>query len=34
MNPPNVVIAEVRLFVNSAHTIVVFIMELLHAKQV
>jgi hypothetical protein len=33
-NPPNVVIAEVRLFVNSAHTIVVFIMELLHAKQV
>lgn len=31
-NPPNIVIAEARLIVNAAHTIVVFIMELLHAK--
>lgn len=32
-NPPNIVVAEARLFVNSSHTIVLFIMEVLHAKQ-
>lgn len=31
-NPPSIVVAEARLVVNAAHTIVVFIMELLHAK--
>jgi hypothetical protein len=31
-NPPNIVVAEARLVVNAAHTIVVFIMELLHVK--
>ena len=31
-NPPRIVVAEARLVVNAAHTIVVFIMELLHAK--
>lgn len=31
-NPPKIVIAEARLAVNAAHTIVVFIMELIHAK--
>jgi hypothetical protein len=32
MNPPNIVIAEARLVVNAAHTIVIFVMELLHEK--
>ena len=32
MNPPGIVVAEARLFVNAAHTIVVFIIELLQAK--
>ncbi|MCI5135932.1 MAG: hypothetical protein D3920_12865 [Candidatus Electrothrix sp. AW2] len=31
-NPPAIVVAEARLVVNAAHTIVVFIMELLHGK--
>jgi len=31
-NPPSIVVAEARLFINAAHTLVVFIMELLHAK--
>lgn len=31
--PPSIVIAEARLSVNAAHTIVVFLMELLHAKK-
>ncbi len=32
-NPPSIVVAEARLMVNSAHTIVVFVMELLNAKK-
>ncbi|CAI0900632.1 Uncharacterised protein [Serratia quinivorans] len=32
-NPPSIVVAEARLVVNAAHTIVVFVMELIHAKQ-
>lgn len=32
-NPPKIVIAEAQLFVNASHTIVVFVMEVLHAKQ-
>ncbi|MBI6150460.1 abortive infection family protein [Serratia surfactantfaciens] len=31
-NPPNIVVAEARLVINAAHTIVVFVMELMHAK--
>lgn len=31
-NPPTVTIAEAHLAVNAAHTIVIFIMELLHAR--
>jgi hypothetical protein len=31
-NPPSILVAEARLVVNAAHTIVVFIMDLLHAK--
>lgn len=31
--PPGIVVAEARLVVNSAHTLVVFIMELLHARK-
>ncbi|MFM2486309.1 abortive infection family protein [Celerinatantimonas yamalensis] len=33
MNPPTIVVAEARLVVNSAHTIVVFTMEFLNAKK-
>jgi len=33
MNPPNIVVAEAQLVVNSAHTIVVFVMEFLNAKK-
>ena len=32
-NPPKIVVAEAKLFVNSAHTIVIFVMEVLHSKQ-
>jgi len=32
-NPPSIVVAEARLVVNVAHTLVVFIMEVLHAKK-
>lgn len=32
-NPPSIVVAEARLFVNAAHTIVVFVMEVLHARK-
>jgi len=32
MSPPSIVIAEARLVVNAAHTIVVFVMELLNEK--
>lgn len=32
-NPPSIVVAEARLVVNAAHTLVVFIMEVLHAKK-
>ena len=32
ISPPNIVIAEARLAVNAAHTVVVFVMELLHAR--
>jgi len=31
-SPPSIVVAEARLVVNAAHTIVVFVMELLNAK--
>lgn len=31
-NPPKIVVAEARLVTNAAHTIVVFLMEVLHAK--
>lgn len=31
-NPPSIVVAEARLVTNAAHTIVVYIMEALHAK--
>ena len=34
VSPPKIVIAEARLAVNSAHTLVVFIMECWHAKNV
>ena len=33
ISPPSIVVAEARLVVNAAHTIVVFVMELLHAKK-
>ncbi len=33
INPPSIVVAEARLVVNSAHTIVVFVMELINAKK-
>lgn len=32
-SPPSIVVAEARLVVNAAHTLVVFIMEVLHAKR-
>ena len=32
-SPPSIVVAEARLVVNVAHTLVVFIMEMLHAKK-
>ena len=32
-NPPSIVVPEARLVVNAAHTLVVFIMEVLHAKK-
>ncbi|PHS05037.1 MAG: hypothetical protein COA78_15815 [Blastopirellula sp.] len=32
-NPPSIVVAEARLVVNAAHTIVVFVMEVLHAQK-
>lgn len=32
-SPPSIVVAEARLVVNAAHTLVVFIMEMLHAKK-
>ncbi|WP_133625218.1 abortive infection family protein [Erwinia sp. LJJL01] len=32
-NPPMIVVAEARLVVNVSHTIVVFIMDILHAKK-
>jgi len=32
-NPPSIVVAEARLVVNAAHTLVVYIMEMLHAKK-
>ena len=32
-NPPSVIVAEARLVVNAAHTIVIFMMELIHAKK-
>lgn len=31
-NPPSIVVAEARLVVNAAHTIAVFVLEVLHAK--
>lgn len=31
-NPPSIVVAEARLVVNAAHTIVVFILDVLHEK--
>jgi len=31
-NPPNIIVAEARLAVNASHTVVVFIMEVLHAR--
>jgi hypothetical protein len=31
-NPPSIVVAEARLVTNAAHTIAVYIMEVLHAK--
>lgn len=31
-NPPSILVAEARLAVNAAHTIVVFVLELIHAK--
>ena len=33
-NPPKIVVAEARLVVNAAHTLVVFIIDILHAKKV
>jgi len=33
MNPPSIVVAEARLVVNAAHTVVVFLMELLSARR-
>jgi hypothetical protein len=32
-NPPSIIIAEARLVVNAAHTLVVFIIEVLYAKR-
>ena len=32
ITPPSIVVAEARLAVNAAHTIVVFVMEMYHAK--
>lgn len=32
ITPPKIVVAEARLAVNAAHTIVVFVMEMYHAK--
>lgn len=32
-SPPGIVVAEARLVVNVAHTLVVFVMEILHAKK-
>ncbi|MDO8909505.1 MAG: abortive infection family protein [Pseudohongiella sp.] len=32
-SPPSIVVAEARLVVNVAHTLVIFIMEVLHAKK-
>lgn len=33
-NPPSVIVAEARLVVNAAHTIVIFVMELIHATKI
>ncbi len=33
-NPRTIVVAEARLVVNSAHTLVVFIMEVIHAENI
>lgn len=33
-SPPSIVVAEARLMINAAHTLVVFIMDVLHAKKV
>jgi len=33
-NPPSIVVAEARLVVNAAHTLAVFIIDMLHAKKV
>lgn len=33
IQPPSIVIAEARLAVNAAHTVVVFVMELLHSNK-
>ncbi|MEB5696503.1 abortive infection family protein [Klebsiella aerogenes] len=32
-NPPGITVAEARLAINTAHTMIVFLMELLHTKK-
>lgn len=33
-NPPQIVVAEARLAVNASHTLVVFIMDVIHANKI
>ncbi|VTM69870.1 Uncharacterised protein [Raoultella planticola] len=32
--PPQIVVAEARLAVNASHTLVVFIMDVIHANKI